>query len=110
MADTGDMEKPAAAAPVLENRSLDSAPSAKLGTGRDKRQIETVVGTFIHRVNNATATILGKAQLAKLALLKGKIADPEGKLKPALDSIEQSVAKIGEALQLLSLLTDKKEK
>jgi hypothetical protein len=85
------MEKPAAAPSVLENR----------------RNLETVLGTFIHRVNNATATILGKAQLAKLALLKGKIADPEGKLKPALDSIEQSVSKIGEALQLLSLLTDK---
>lgn len=72
---------------------------------------EGVIGNFIHKMNNATATILGKAQLAKMSVLKGKIQDPEGKLLPALESIEASVTKICEAMEVLQLLPDaKKEK
>jgi hypothetical protein len=65
---------------------------------------DEIVGQFTHKLNNATATILGKAQLAKLALTQGKIADPGGKLLSAFESIEAAVAKIGEAVKMLEAL------
>lgn len=65
---------------------------------------DEIVGQFTHKLNNATATILGKAQLAKMAVLKGKIQDPEGKLLPALESIEAAVAKISETIEILQSL------
>lgn len=69
-----------------------------------EKTLEGVVGNFTHKLNNATATILGKAQLAKLAVMKGKIQDPEGKLLPALESIEAAVARITEATEILHTL------
>lgn len=63
-----------------------------------------IVGQFTHKLNNATATILGKAQLAKMAVVKGKIQDPGGKLLPALESIEAAVGKITEAIEILQNL------
>lgn len=63
--------------------------------------VANVIGDFAHKLNNATATILGKAQLAKMAVANGKVQDSEGKLLPALESIETSVAKICEALEAL---------
>ena len=66
--------------------------------------LDEIVGDFTHKLNNATATILGKAQLAKLAVMQGKIQDPEGKLLPALESIEAAVARISEATEILQNL------
>jgi len=88
---------------VTENLS----PSAK--EVENLETMEAVLGHFTHQLNNASATILGKAQVAKMALLKGKIQDPEGKLMPALQSIENSVAKICELVGLLQTLTDLKK-
>lgn len=70
-----------------------------------------IIGQFTHKLNNATATILGKAQLAKMAVRQGKIQDSGGKLLPALESIEAAVAKISEAIEILQSLPGlKKEK
>ncbi len=75
------------------------------GSGQETSENpEEIVGQFTHKLNNATATILGKAQLAKLAVTQGKIKDSEGKLLAALESIEATVAKIGEALEILQTL------
>lgn len=75
------------------------------GSSEEKEEtLEGVVGSFTHKLNNATATILGKAQLAKMAVMKGKIQDPEGKLLPALESIEAAVARISEAIEILQNL------
>ncbi len=65
---------------------------------------DEIVGQFTHKLNNATATILGKAQLAKLAVTQGKIHDPGGKLLSALESIEAAVTKISEAVEILQSL------
>ena len=65
---------------------------------------DEIVEQFTHKLNNATATILGKAQLAKLAVTQGKIQDPGGKLRSALESIEAAVARIGEAIEMLNAL------
>ncbi|MCI0329615.1 MAG: hypothetical protein L0196_01485 [candidate division Zixibacteria bacterium] len=75
------------------------------GSGEEASEgADEIVGQFTHQLNNATATILGKAQLAKLAVTSGKIKDPQGKLLPALASIEAAVARIGEALEILQTL------
>ncbi len=73
-------------------------------SGENSATLEEVVETFTHKLNNAVATILGKAQLAKMGVLKGKINDLEGKLLPALESIEAAVAKIAEAVEILQTL------
>ncbi|MGH8004825.1 MAG: hypothetical protein ACRECJ_08895, partial [Limisphaerales bacterium] len=65
---------------------------------------DEIVGQFTHKLNNATATILGKAQLAKMAVMQKKIQDPGGKLLSALESIEAAVAKISEAIEILQNL------
>jgi hypothetical protein len=85
----------------------------KLSTAPEEMEkldsVEAVLGHFTHKLNNTTATILGKAQMAKLALVSGKIQDPEGKLMPALQSIEASVAKICELVRLLEILPNLKK-
>lgn len=70
---------------------------------------EEIVGQFSHKLNNITATILGKAQLAKLAVTQGKISDPGGKLVSALEAIEAAVAKIGESVAMLDALPGMKK-
>jgi hypothetical protein len=68
-----------------------------------------IVEQFSHKLNNVSATILGKAQLAKLAITQKKIQDPGGKLLSALESIEAAVAKIGEAVEILNALPGMKK-
>jgi len=70
---------------------------------------EEIVGQFSHKLNNITATILGKAQLAKLAVTQGKISDPGGKLMAALEAIEAAVARIGESVAMLDALPGMKK-
>lgn len=79
---------------------LFGAPS---GEGEAERTGE-IVSRFAHKLNNVTATILGKAELARLAVKQGKVQDSEGKLLAALEAIEGAVARIGEALEILQAL------
>ncbi|HXF49292.1 MAG TPA: hypothetical protein VNL73_07705 [Verrucomicrobiae bacterium] len=86
---------------------MDESFPGLFGTGSAEEtpeKTDEIVSQFTHKLNNATATILGKAQLAKLAITQGKIADPGGKLLSAFESIEASVAKIGEAVKMLDAL------
>jgi len=91
---------------------MDESFPGLFGDGSSEEGSEStdeIVGQFTHKLNNAAATILGKAQLAKLAVAQKKIQDPEGKLLPALESIEAAVAKIGEAVEILNALPGMKK-
>ncbi|MCI0406307.1 MAG: hypothetical protein L0Z48_00585 [candidate division Zixibacteria bacterium] len=91
---------------------MDESFPGLFSSGSSEGASETtdeIVGQFTHQLNNATATILGKAQLARLAVAQKKIQDPEGKLVPALESIEAAVAKIGLAVEILNGLPGMKK-
>lgn len=91
---------------------MDESFPGLFSTGSGEEATERpdeIVGQFTHKLNNATATILGKAELARLAVQQGKIQDPEGKLLAALESIEAAVAKIGEALEILDAISGLKK-
>ena len=91
---------------------MDESFPGLFGSGSEEERgerVEEIVGQFTHKLNNATATILGKAQLAKLSLTQGKIEDPGGKIRSALESIEAAVAKIGEAVEMLNALPGMKK-
>lgn len=49
--------------------------------------LKTITATFNHYINNATATILGRAQLMELSLQKGDVVDVDDKFANALHII-----------------------
>lgn len=66
---------------INEARMKDSAMNA----------LQTITATFNHYVNNAAATILGRAQLLQHGIKVGKIKDPEGTTNNAASIIIQGV-------------------
>lgn len=63
--------------------------------------LKTITATFNHYLNNAAASILGRAQLVEVSLDKGEIVDKSGKLPHAMDIIINSVSSIQIVLEEL---------
>ena len=53
--------------------------------------ISTITATFNHYINNAAATILGRAQLIEFGLNKGEIVDNKGSLEKSISVISNGV-------------------
>ncbi len=53
--------------------------------------LRTTLATFSHYVNNATAAIIGRAQILDLYLGQGKLEDPDGKISHSIKIISESV-------------------
>jgi hypothetical protein len=66
--------------------------------------LKTITATFHHYVNNATATILGRAQLIEYGISKGQIQDPSGSLLTAMQVISTGVNSISEVMEELKNL------
>lgn len=66
--------------------------------------LKTITATFNHYMNNATATILGRAQLVEYAITKGQIHDPDGQLATAMQVISGGVNTISRVMEELKNL------
>ncbi|MFZ5981010.1 MAG: HDOD domain-containing protein, partial [Candidatus Zixiibacteriota bacterium] len=53
--------------------------------------LKTITATFNHYINNATATILGRAQLVEMAIAKNEMDDRDGNLTRSMKAIIDSV-------------------
>lgn len=67
--------------------------------------LKTITATFHHYINNAVATILGRAQLVEVALQKGNIVDPGGSIAMSMQVIINGVATIRSVMDELTKLT-----
>ena len=66
--------------------------------------LKTITATFNHYMNNATATILGRAQLVEYAITNGQIHDPDGQLATAMQVISGGVNTISQVMEELKNL------
>jgi putative nucleotidyltransferase with HDIG domain len=67
--------------------------------------LKIICATFSHHINNATTTILGRAQLVNLALSRGEMEDLAGKIGQSMKVIENAVDTISGVLGELKCLT-----
>jgi two-component system cell cycle response regulator len=76
---------------IIENKNLQ----AKILEHERRRvaleALRTTLATFSHYVNNATAAIIGRAQILDLYLTQGKLEDHEGKISHSVKIISESV-------------------
>ena len=87
----------------------DSMQRRFLEQEKDKAALEalrTTLATFSHYVNNATATIVGRAQILDLYLNQGKLEDPDGKIQQSVKIISESVDTICAVLDELKELPE----
>jgi len=76
---------------IIENKNLQTKI---LEQERHKVALEalrTTLATFSHYVNNATAAIIGRAQILDLYLAQGKLEDREDKISHSVKIISESV-------------------
>ncbi|UCG63034.1 MAG: HDOD domain-containing protein [Candidatus Zixiibacteriota bacterium] len=66
--------------------------------------LKTITATFNHYINNAAATILGRAQLIELGVKRGEIADAKNQMPVAIDVIISGVNTIQMVLEQLKSL------
>lgn len=66
--------------------------------------LKTITATFNHYMNNATATILGRAQLIEYGITKGTIQDQTGQLRSAMTIITNGVNTISSVMEELKNL------
>jgi len=67
--------------------------------------LKTITATFNHYINNATATILGRAQLVEMAIEKDEMSDKNGNLTKAMGAIINSVNTISLVMKELKDLS-----
>lgn len=67
--------------------------------------LRTITATLNHYVNNAIATILGRAQLVQICLNKGQIVDSNNMTMTSMIIIENSVKTITSVMEELKKLT-----
>ncbi len=66
--------------------------------------LKTITATFNHYMNNATATILGRAQLIEYGVSQGRISDPDGSIAAAMQIIGGGVNTISLVMEELKNL------
>ncbi|MEW5701205.1 MAG: HDOD domain-containing protein [Candidatus Zixiibacteriota bacterium] len=78
------------------------------GTSRDELTseiLEAVCATFSHYINNASTSIMGHAELVQMAIARGVLADPDGRLADSMRMVEDAVVSISAVLTEMKQLT-----
>ncbi len=70
-----------------------------------RQLLDAIFATFAHHINNATTTILGHAQLVEMAVKRGKLTDPDGRLADSMETIQNAVAVISAVLSELKTMS-----
>jgi len=91
---------------LLENRSMQREIAQTQMEKASLDALKTITATFNHYINNASATILGRAQLVELKLNKGEIADPAGEVTAAMRVISDGVNTICSVIEELKELSE----
>lgn len=66
--------------------------------------LDAICATFSHYINNATTTIMGHSELVEMAVRRGTLDDPDGRLVDSMRMIENSVINISAVLTEMKLL------
>ena len=67
--------------------------------------LDAICATFSHYLNNATTTILGHAELVQMAVQRGLVSDPDGRLVESMRRVESAVINISAVLTEMKQLT-----
>jgi putative nucleotidyltransferase with HDIG domain len=88
-----------------ENRRMHQEVARAQMEKASLETLKTITATFNHYINNASATILGRAQLIELKINKGEINDPSGDTAHAMSTIVEGVNAICSVIGELEKLT-----
>lgn len=66
--------------------------------------LDAICATFSHYINNATTTIMGHSELVEMAVRRGTLEDPDGRLVDSMRMIENAVINISAVLTEMKLL------
>jgi signal transduction histidine kinase len=89
---------------LRENRKLQQQITRDQMKRVAMDSLRNVAMTLNQHINNATATILGRAQLVELAIKRGQITDSENKLSQSMRVISNGVETIGAVMKDLTNL------
>jgi nitrogen-specific signal transduction histidine kinase len=90
---------------LRENRKMQAQIARDQMKKAALDSLKTITATLSHYINNASATILGRAQLVELALTKGTVSDPERIATNSMAIIVKSVEFISIVLEELKQLS-----
>jgi len=90
---------------LAENRRMQQEVARAQMEKAAMETLKTITATFNHYINNASATILGRAQLIELKIDKGEIHDPSGDGAHAMSTIVEGVNAICSVISELQELT-----
>ncbi|MEE9442205.1 MAG: HDOD domain-containing protein [candidate division Zixibacteria bacterium] len=86
---------------LRENRKMQAQIARDQMKKAALDSLKTITATLSHYINNASATILGRAQLVELAVSKGTITDDNNTAANSMDVIIKSVETISLVLEEL---------
>jgi len=89
---------------LRENRKMQNQIAKDQIKKAALESLRTIAVTFNHYINNATAIILGRAQLVEASIANNQIKDPDGQLNMAMQVIINSVDTIGLVMEELKEL------
>ena len=90
---------------LIENKKMQQEVARTQMEKATLEALKTITATFNHYINNASATILGRAQLVELKLKNNEISDPTGETAKSMDTIVQGVNTICSVIAELQELT-----
>ncbi len=90
---------------LKENRQMQSQLARDQMKKAALDSLKTITATLSHYINNASATILGRAQLVELALQKGRVKDDKGMAEQSMGTIVRAVETISLVLEELKKLS-----
>ena len=90
---------------LRENRKMQAQIARDQVKKAALDSLKTITATLSHYINNASATILGRAQLVELAIKKGNVSDSEHVAANSMDIIIRSVEMISLVLEELKKLS-----
>ncbi len=90
---------------LRENRQMQAQIARDQMKKAALDSLKTITATLSHYINNASATILGRAQLVELAIKKDTVKDPESIAANSMDIIIKSVEMISLVLEELKKMS-----
>lgn len=90
---------------LRENRKMQNQIAKDQIKNASLESLRTIAVTFNHYINNATAIILGRAQLVEAGIINKQIPDSTGQLQMAMNVIVSAVDTIGMVMDELQHLS-----
>jgi HD-like signal output (HDOD) protein len=90
---------------LRENRKMQAQIARDQVKKAALDSLKTITATLSHYINNASATILGRAQLVELAIKKQNVVDKDAVAGTSMDIIVKSVEMISMVLEELKKLS-----